>query len=104
MNADLCLCCNQEENYNRNSDTEYVCGSCVQLLFNADQDELKRAHELALAKSRADKVRAIESFILPEETENEQQRPKSKSRFHSHRIRSSKFVRREKERIRLATA
>lgn len=105
MDADFCLWCDHEENYNRNSGIEYICGSCVQMLFNASQDELKRTHTLAIEKGRGNKARAIEFFIIPEEIQNEQRRPKHKiSRFHFNRKRSFRPVRHEKDRVRLSTA
>ena len=62
-----CLFCNQEENYNRNSNTEFACIRCVQLLLGADQDDLKQAHSIAIDKGYDRKAKAIESFLIPEE-------------------------------------
>jgi hypothetical protein len=99
---EACLFCNREEIYNRNADTEYTCDSCVQLLLNADQDALKRAHSLALDKGYDRKARALNSFIIPEGP-NEQRKPKSKSGFNFNGKRSPRIVRNKKERFRLAT-
>ena len=65
MSAGACLFCNRFE---YKSDCDYICGSCVQILLSVDQAELKRAHEKAVDKGYGNKARAIESFLIPEET------------------------------------
>ena len=100
---ETCLFCNCEENFNRNSGTEYICGSCVQLLFGANQDDLNRAHNLATDKGHVNKAKAIESFLIPE-GHNEQRKPGSKFRININRKRIVRPSRTQKERVRLATA
>jgi hypothetical protein len=60
----LCLLCN-EPTYRANVD--YICGSCVQLLLEAEQADLKRAHNRATEKGYRNKTKAIQSFLIPEE-------------------------------------
>jgi hypothetical protein len=100
---ETCLFCNRNGRYNRNPGTEYICGRCVQLLLDAGQDDLKRAYALAIEKGIDRKAKAMESFLIPEE-HNEQRKPKSKFRLNINRKRSFRSVRDKKERIRLATA
>jgi hypothetical protein len=39
----------------------------VQLLLSADQEDLRKAYTKAIKKGFTHKVRAIESFLIPEE-------------------------------------
>jgi hypothetical protein len=64
MNMKLCLFCNEQV---YKTDADYICGSCVQLLLNADQADLERAYKNAIDKGYSNKARAIESFFIPEE-------------------------------------
>ena len=100
---ETCLFCNCEENFNRNSSTEYICGSCVQLLFGVNQDDLNRAHNLATNKGHVNKAKASESFLIPE-GQNEQRKPESKFRININGKRIVRPPRNKKERVRLATA
>jgi hypothetical protein len=95
-----CLFCNlPEPNYKPDPQVDLICGSCVILLADASQDDLKKAYQKALDEGYLRKVSALESFIIPEGN-NEQIKPKSKlNRRHSHRKRSIKSVRSKKERI-----
>jgi hypothetical protein len=95
-----CLFCNgKEKNYRPVAGIDFICGSCVQLLLGADQDDLKRAHAKAVKKGYTNKARAIESFIIPEET-NEQRKPKSKKyRRHFNGKRVNRVIGNQKERI-----
>jgi hypothetical protein len=99
---ETCLFCNCEENFNRNPGTEYICGSCVQLLFGVNQDDLNRAHNLATNKGHVSKAKAIESFLIPE-GHNKQRKPESKFRININRKRIARHSRNKKERVRLAT-
>lgn len=58
-----CLFCSQ----GFESEVEHICSSCVQLLLNADQEDLSKAHTKAIEKGYTHKARAIESFLIPEE-------------------------------------
>ncbi len=64
MNMGLCLFCNEQV---YKTDADYICGSCVQLLLEADQTDLKQAHAKVIKKGYSNKVRAIESFLILEE-------------------------------------
>ena len=76
----FCLFCNgKEKNYRPVAGIDFICGSCAQLLLGADQDDLKRAHAKAIKKGYLSKARAIESFLIPEGT-NEQRKPTTKKR------------------------
>ena len=73
-----CLFCNlPEQNYKPDLRVDFICGECVILLADADQADLKNAFQKALIKGYQRKASALESFIIPEEIENEQVRPKS---------------------------
>ena len=62
-----CLFCNlPEPNYKPESHIDFICGSCVVLLADADQDDLKRAYGKAIAMGYLNKASAIESFLMPE--------------------------------------
>lgn len=99
----ICLFCNQVESYNRNPGTEHICGSCVQLLLNYSQDDLKREYRLAVDKDDDRKAKALNSFIISEGY-HEQRKPKSKSGFNFNRKRSFRSIRNKEDRVRLATA
>lgn len=73
-----CLLCNcPEKNYKPPPNTDYVCGMCVQLLLQADKDDLKRAYTKAIKKGLERKALAIEIFLNDEGT-NEQRKPDTK--------------------------
>ena len=62
-----CLFCNlPEPNYKPESHIDFICGGCVILLADADQENLKKAHTLAIEKGYLNKANAIESFLIPE--------------------------------------
>ena len=62
-----CLFCNlPEPNYKPESHIDFICGGCVILLTDADQDDLKRAYGKAIAMGYLNKASAIESFLMPE--------------------------------------
>jgi len=95
-----CLFCfGQEKNYKPDPNIDFICSSCVQLLLNADQTDLRRAYLKAIEKGFTNKARAIESFL--EEKSNEQTRPISKINGRCpNRKRINRPVRNEKKRIR----
>lgn len=47
---------------------EFICSRCTQILLLADQEELNRAHIKAVEIGYSGKAKAIESFLIPEET------------------------------------
>ncbi len=79
--AEVCLFCNgTEKNYQ--PDCEFVCSGCVQLLLDADQDDLQRAynkatnrkyvnedHRMACEKEYLQKAKAISMFLIERETD-----------------------------------
>jgi hypothetical protein len=102
-NLETCLFCNRDEDYNRNPGAAYICVNCVQVLLMADQKELQLAHQLAVEKGYDRKIRAIVSFLIPEENVNGQRKPGTKKRGrHSDRRRIVRPVRNKKERLRRA--
>ena len=65
---ETCLFCNEpEKNYKPGPDVDFVCGTCVQLLLRADQEDLKKAHAKAIEKGYLNKASAIETFLKPED-------------------------------------
>lgn len=64
-----CLFCGFSENgYRSDPDRKPICSQCVQLLLSADQAELRRAYTKAIEKGYSIKARAIQSFLISEET------------------------------------
>ena len=62
-----CLFCNkQEKNYKPDRHVDFICGGCVLLLADASQEDLKKAHTLAIEKGYLNKANAIELFLMPE--------------------------------------
>jgi hypothetical protein len=96
-----CLFCNvPEPNYKPDPQVDLICGNCVILLADASQDDLKKAYQKALDEGYLRKVSALESFIIPEEMENGQTKPKSKvNRRRSNRKRNVKPIGNKKERF-----
>jgi hypothetical protein len=92
-----CLFCT-EKNYKPGSDTEFICGTCVQLLLRADPEDLKRAYAKALKLGYLRKSKAIETFLAEEKTidrkakkserDMERERPMRKTRPARHEIRA----------------
>ncbi len=78
MSSGSCLFCNElEQKYKPESDKYLICSRCVQILLSADQAELKRSYSKAIEKGYPNKARAIESFLIPEETNaRETKKPK----------------------------
>jgi len=63
-----CLFCyGMEKDYKPAKGIDYICSSCVLLLAEADQDDLKRAYVKAEAKGLENKVSALKSFIIKDE-------------------------------------
>jgi len=77
---------------------DYICSSCVLLLADANQDDLKRAYVKADAKGLKNKASALKSFIIEDEINDrkttnskrdmERARPMRKVRPSRHKIRS----------------
>lgn len=73
-----CLFCNgQEKNFTPGPGIDFICSTCVILLGDADQDDLKRALVKAEEKGHKNKASAIRSFIIEDETNaRETKKPK----------------------------
>jgi hypothetical protein len=77
---------------------DFICSSCVQLLLGADQDDLRKAHSKAIEKGHPGKAKAIESFLIEDETNDrktkitkrnlERKRPLRKVRPSRHQVRA----------------
>jgi hypothetical protein len=100
MNTGLCLFCkNPEPNYKPQTENDFTCSLCVQMLLAADQEDLKKAHGTAIDKGYLNKARAIESFLIPEGL-NESRKPVTKKRGrHSNRKGVDRAFRDKKKRI-----
>ena len=68
-----CLFCgSQEKNYKPPPNIDFICSRCVQLLLSAEQSELKRALAKAAEMGFENKVLALQSFIVEDETNDRQ--------------------------------
>ena len=91
MNCLFCDC--MEKNYKPAKGIDYICSSCVLLLADANQDDLKRAYVKAVEKGFKNKASALESFIIEDEI-NERKTKKSKRNLERKRSgRSSRSTR-----------
>ena len=73
-----CLFCDGiEKDYKPAKGVDYICSSCVLLLADADQVDLKRAYVKAEAKGFENKASALKSFIIEDEI-NERKTKNSK--------------------------
>ena len=96
---EACLFCDHIEP-GHDSGCNYVCSTCVQLLLNADADDLSRAHNKAIEKGYQRKAKAIELFI-EKETPNGQRKPKArKYERRPDRARTVRPVRNKKKPVR----
>lgn len=89
-----CLFCDgMEKDYKSAKGIDYICSSCVLLLADAHQDDLKRAYVKAKAKGLEKKVSALKSFIIEDEI-NERKTTNSKRNMERKRfMRSSRSSR-----------
>ena len=51
------------------TENDFICSQCVQMLLTADQQDLKKAHVKAIDKGYLNKASAIESFLTEDEIE-----------------------------------
>ena len=92
---EVCLFCNRPENgYKPGPDIEFICGSCVILLADAGQDDLKRAYQKALDEGYHRKLSALESFIIPEVKHGK--RPDKSVERNINRKRATRSIRNQK--------
>ena len=65
---DTCLFCGKpEKGYKPSKSVDFICGSCVQLLLDADQGQLKRAYEKAVRLGYTGKASAIKTFLVEDD-------------------------------------
>ena len=92
---EVCLFCNEpEKNYKPGPDVDFICGSCVVLLADADQADLKTAYQKALNEGYQRKVSALESFIIPEGKHGK--RPDKSVKRNINRARTTRSIRNQK--------
>jgi hypothetical protein len=94
---EVCLFCNEtDKSYKADPDVYFICGTCVQLLLQADQNDLKKAHFKAIEKGYPGKAKAIESFLH----EDEYYGKTKKSKRNMERKRSLRKVRPSRHKVR----
>ena len=77
MTETFCLFCNcADKAYKLVKSVEFVCGLCVQILLDADKNDLKRAYTKAIKLGLHNKAKAINIFLSEEQ--NEQRKPKNR--------------------------
>jgi hypothetical protein len=68
---ETCLFCGlPEKGYKPSKSVDFICGSCVQILLEADHGQLIRAYEKAVRLGYAGKASAIKNFLIPEDDDN----------------------------------
>ena len=93
----LCLFCNgPDKSYKPPPGKVFICGSCVILLADAGQDDLKKAHAKAIKFGLNNKAFAIESFLIKEIDGEQQKPPIRKYERHPNRKRVDRPVRNKK--------
>jgi len=79
MNANDCIfCCDPEPNNKPDKGKDFICSFCVQILLAANHEDLKRAYGKAIERGYAKKAKAIESFLIEAEVENDRKTKKPK--------------------------
>ena len=86
-NVKQCLFCRTTRDAEKIEGQSYICGNCVQILLNLSQEQLQKAHALAIERGHADKAQAIESFL---EVPSHESRNKH---YTSERLNGKRFVR-----------
>jgi len=78
MSTDICLFCDcMDIKYKPETGKDFICPLCVQILLEADKEDLKRAYGMAIERGYARKAKAIESFLIEEEITYEPKAKKS---------------------------
>ena len=90
---EVCLFCKEPERTYK-PDVDFICGSCVILLADGDQADLKRAYQKALNKGCQRKSSALESFIIPEGKHG--RRPDKSIKRNLNRARATLSIRNQK--------
>ena len=65
----LCKFCYQDEP-SCDSEKLILCSRCFQVVARSSQEQIKRAHELAVAKGYSEKARILEKFIQSGDIQN----------------------------------
>ena len=95
-----CLfCIDLEKNYKPDPGNDFICSQCVRLFLGADQLDLKRAYWKAIEMGYSNKARAIESFLIPEEFDEQRKPVTKKRRRHTDRKRVVRTVGDKEKRI-----
>jgi len=63
---DCLFCSDSEPEYKPGAGIDFVCSLCVQMLLEADQQDLSRAYAKAIEKGFSNKARAVELFLTEE--------------------------------------
>jgi hypothetical protein len=79
--VEQCLFCdNNTRSYVPATGTDFICGSCVQLLLHADAEDLRRSHKKAMNLGLTRKATAIESFVKIEIDKEEENGAREKTK------------------------
>ncbi|RJQ56452.1 MAG: hypothetical protein C4530_14530 [Desulfobacteraceae bacterium] len=103
--AENCLFCDKaEKNCKPPPNTEYVCGMCVQMILNADREELRRICHQAIEQGdtrKAEGIRLVcrDKFSAGRIEKNESRPQPEQHRLDPNRGRASKAIGNFKERI-----
>jgi hypothetical protein len=62
---EVCSFCNEQEKSYK-PEVDFICGGCVILLADADQEDLKKSYQKALNEGYLRKASALESFLIQE--------------------------------------
>jgi len=90
---DCQFCGFPEPAYRPGSDKEFICSRCVQLLFNANQEDLNRAYVKAIEMGYYGKAKAIESFLIPEESNARETKISKRNMVRKRSMRAVRFTR-----------
>ena len=73
MNTESCLLCDKIQDYPQADNTEYICGSCVQLLLITTKEEKIKRYNIAIDKGYGRRAKAVKKFIIKGEYEDGKQ-------------------------------
>jgi len=69
-----CLFCyGPEPKYKPETGIDFICSWCVQMLLEADQEDLKRAYSEAIERGKTREANAITSFLIEREVSNDRE-------------------------------
>ena len=61
--SQVCSVCKEEENYNRNKDVYYICGSCIQQILLTEQEFLHQNFDEAIEDGDLECAWAVRMFL-----------------------------------------